>query len=446
MKAKSLSFRLLFSAAIILTIAFALMAFILEQGFRESAEQALKEKLQVQIYALLSLSELNSKEQLKITDNLHEPRLESPGSGLYAFVQKKDGILVWRSPSALGKENALFLELQPGESVFSANKTGQFTLQYGVLWESETGKEHPFVFTVAEEAEFLHNQVDRFKITLRNGLMIVGLVLLLVQFVVLRWGLKPLRIIGENLKAIEQGKQQQLKGRYPSELQAIASNINGLINSERAHQQRYRNTLADLAHSLKTPLAIMRGSMEELESPIQVKTTLQTQVSRMDEIVEYQLQRATAKGQRQIKGRIDLVPIVEKIVASLKKVYAEKQLSITLDMPESCWIQCEEGDLYEIIGNLLDNACKWCNQQVKLTVQGGGNSSLVNFSVEDDGPGIAKGRITDILRRGVRADQNIHGHGIGLAMVNELITLLDGQLEGGSSKTLGGLRWQVSLK
>jgi two-component system sensor histidine kinase PhoQ len=447
-KARALSFRLLVAAGLILAIAFGLMAFILEQGFRSSAERALKEKLQVQIYALLSVAELTQKGQLKIAGNLHEPRFATPGSGLYAFVQKKDGLLIWRSASALGEKNELIAGLRAGESVFlaSSDQSERFALQYDVIWESDTGKEYEFVFTASEEAAFLKGQVDSFSQILRKWLLLVGLALLLVQFIILRWSLKPLRTIGKDLGAIEQGQQQQLHGRYPQELQALANNINGLLSSERAHIQRYRNTLADLAHSLKTPLAILRGCLEDKNNNEQLRITLQNQISRMDEIVEYQLQKAAVKGQKQVTGRTDLVPVVEKIIASLNKVYVEKHLTISLDVPESCFVQCEEGDLYELCGNLLDNACKWCKSQVKFTVLADEKDSFARFSVEDDGPGIPNDKINDILKRGVRADQNIHGHGIGLAVVNELISLLGGKLTGEQSKTLGGLKWLVCLK
>ena len=303
MKTSSLSFRLLVAAGLILTIAFGLMAFILEQGFRNSAERTLKEKLQVQIYALLSVAELTRKGQLNITANLHEPRFASPGSGLYAFVQKKDGTLIWRSASALGEDNDLIAGLRAGESVFltNSNQSGRFVLQYDVIWESDSSKEYEFVFTIAEEAAFLTGQVESFSQTLRNWLLLVGLALLLVQFIILRWSLTPLRTIGKDLTAIEQGKKHQLQGSYPAELQALANNINGLISSERTHLLRYRNTLADLAHSLKTPLAILRGSLENNNTE-QLKSTLQNQISRMDDIVEYQLQKAAAKGQKQITG------------------------------------------------------------------------------------------------------------------------------------------------
>ncbi len=448
MKTRSLSFRLLVAAGLILAIAFALMTFILEQGFRNSAERALKEKLQVQIYALLSVAELTRNGQLQITANLHEPRFATPGSGLYAFVQKKDGTLIWRSASALGENNHLMAGLRAGESVFLTHpgQSNRFALQYDVIWESDSGKEYEFFFTVAEEAAFLTGQVDSFSQTLRKWLLLVGLALLLVQFIILRWSLKPLRTIGKDLRSIEQGHGHQLQGHYPPELQGLANNINGLISSERAHLQRYRNTLADLAHSLKTPLAILSGSLEDSNNTEQLRTTLQNQISRMDDIVEYQLQKAAAKGQKQISENVDLVPIIEKIVTSLKKVYVEKNIRFSVEFPEQYLVKVEEGDLYEIFGNLLDNACKWCAGHVRISSNHHQNLDLACVIVEDDGQGIPSDKLDEILKRGVRADQNIQGHGIGLAVVKELITLQGGSIKGEKSGSLGGIKWLVCLK
>ncbi len=262
LKPQSLSVRLLLSSSIVLAAFFAIAALVLEKGFRESAEQALKEKLQVQIYALLSAAELPETGPLKMPANLHEPRFTHPGSGLFAFIQQPDGRVVWRSPSAVGVDALHLSDLSPGSSLFTLDDNGHFVLYYNVIWEKETGQELEYVFSVAEDATFLSSQVARFKNTLRIWLFAIGLLLVLLQFIILRWNLKPLRIIGRDLAAIEKGDKTRLEGSYPTELQGLAGSLNNLITSERAHLERYRNTLADLAHSLKTPLTIIRGCLE----------------------------------------------------------------------------------------------------------------------------------------------------------------------------------------
>ena len=448
MKTGSLNFRLLLSAGFVLAAFFAIAAVVLEQGFRRSAEQALKEKLQVQIYSLLSAAELTRNGQLSMSTNLHEPRFSHPGSGLYAFIQRPNNKLVWRSSSAVGVDAFSVPELEPGSSAFALDDASRFVLHYDVIWENETGLENEYIFSVAEDSQFVINQVTKFKNTLRTWLFAIGLILILIQFMILRWSLKPLRIIGKDLTAIEQGEKTRLEGVYPTELQGLAGNLNKLVVSERAHLERYRNTLADLAHSLKTPLAILRGCLELPELPVNIKETLRQQIMRMDEIVEYQLHRAAAKGQNKLVGRVNTSSITNKIAASLQKVHAEKNIQIEIKVQGNSLVFCEEGDFYEIAGNLMDNACKWCRRQVLVTLQD--NADLppefsFRLEVEDDGAGILPERLDGILKRGVRADENIEGHGIGMAVVNDIVELLGGELKGEKSQLLGGMKWIVSL-
>ncbi len=425
---------------------FALVAFVLEQGFRESAEQALEEKLQVHVHSLLSVAELTEMLELSIPNALREPRFSNPGSGLYASISQVNNIFVWRSQSAVGMSFPAPTPLDAGESVFVKQNKDYFVLHYAVIWVNKQGFEQYYVFTVAEDASFVDNQVDRFRVTLWSWLFFTGILLVLIQFFVLRWSLKPLRGIGRDLEAIEAGQKIQLDGDYPSELAGLAGNLNILVSSERAHLERYRNTLADLAHSLKTPLAILRGC---IEPPNIDKKLVAEQISRMNDIVEYQLQKAAAKGQKKLTAKIDISSIIEKIIISLEKVYAEKNIVFSFDGNAPCLIHCEEGDIYEIAGNLLDNAAKWCNKNVKVSLVQLKKESLVQFSyilqIEDDGSGIPEAKLSKILQRGGRADENIDGHGIGMAVVNELTSLLGGELTAGKSRTLGGMMWQVYL-
>jgi two-component system sensor histidine kinase PhoQ len=443
-KTRSLSFRLLISAGFILTASFALVAFVLEQSFTESAEQALKEKLQVHIYSLLSVAELTDSGDLDMSGTLGEPRLSNLGSGLYAAIYQAGEILTWRSPSTIGVDLSTTTLLNPGEAVFLKDENGRFVLYYAVIWENEAGLEQNYIFTVAEDEAFVSHQVEGFRRTLRSWLFFIGILMVLIQFLVLRWSLKPLRIIVSDLEAIEAGNKSQLDGQYSSELSGLAGNLNALISSERAHLERYRNTLADLAHSLKTPLAILRGC---IETDVVKKETIADQISRMNEIVEYQLQKAAAKGQKKLTGKINLSLIIEKIILSLKKVYSDKQIVFSFVNKDNCLIYCEEGDFYEIAGNLLDNASKWCEKKVKISLfqlQKGKNEQFSwLMKVEDDGSGIPEGKLEYILQRGVRADENIQGHGIGMAVVNELTHLLGGELNGERSELLGGMKWEI---
>lgn len=313
-----------------------------------------------------------------------------------------------------------------------------------MIWENKQGFEQYYIFSVAEDSVFIANQVDSFRMTLRSWLFFIGILLVLIQFLVLNWSLKPLRVIVTDLEAIEMGEKTRLDGQYPSELQGLVGNLNALVSSERAHLERYRNTLADLAHSLKTPLAILRGGVEV--SSVN-KEQIAEQISRMDEIVEYQLQKAAAKGQQKLTGKIDITKVVDKIIISLQKVYWEKEINFSFEYDDEYNVYCQEGDIYEIAGNLLDNAAKWCKKMVKVSLIQLKREEDTGFSfilrVEDDGPGIPQHKLNDILQRGIRADENIDGHGIGMAVVNELIVLLGGKLTAEDNSELKGMCWQV---
>jgi len=445
-RTKSLSFRLLTSEGLVLAAFFALVAVVLEQGFRESAEEALKERLRIQVYSLLSSAELKDNGELSVSPNLNDPRFTNPGSGLYGFIQQSNKKLVWSSPSAIGLDPPPLPEIAPGESAFTLEKRNRYAFHYRVIWQNVAGIEREYMFTVVEDGDFVAQQVKRFTVTLRAWLLVIGVVLLLIQFSLLRWSLKPLRRIVRDLEAIEKGKRLRLDHYYATELQGLASNLNAFINSERAHLERYRNTLADLAHSLKTPLAILHGCAQSFQGN---QDAVIEQLTHMDKIIEYQLQRAAAKGETKTVGTSDVTEIIRKTAASLAKVHLDKGIVFDLNMPESSPVYYEEGDLYEIIGNLLDNASKWCRKTVRVNVVLNQRKNRRNYGVflliEDDGPGIPQQKLSEILKRGVRADENIHGHGIGMAVVNDLIELLGGKLEGVPSKTLGGMSWSVYL-
>jgi two-component system sensor histidine kinase PhoQ len=446
MQVKSLSVRLLLSAGLVLAAFFALASVVLEQGFRESAEQALKEKLQVHVYSLLSAAELKNSGDLSMPTSLPEPRFATPGSGLYGFIHSTKKNPVWRSPSAIGLNVTPPPELKAGNSAFLMAEHGRYALHYAVIWKNVVGVEREYVFTVTEDAQFVSSQVEQFRKTLRVWLLALGVGLIMIQSILLRWGIKPLRVIVKDLEAIEKGRKIHLDGDYATELEGLAGNLNAFINSERAHLERYRNALADLAHSLKTPLSILRGCADSFSVN---KDTVKEQISRMDEIVEYQLQRAAAKGGHKTAGAVDLAAVIKKISVSLGKVYIDKNITFDMAVAEQSQVYCDEGDLYEIAGNLMDNACKWCRSTVKVNVSLNQRKGRQNFAVlleiEDDGPGIPAEKLADILKRGVRADENIHGHGIGMAVVYELTGLLGGLLEGRKSEALGGMKWSVYL-
>lgn len=443
----SLQLRLLLAAGLMLLAFLGLTGIALERAFREAARKAMQEQLKVHIYALLSALELDRKGQPKLPEALPEPRFASPGSGLYGFIFLRDKLL-WRSPSALG------IELPPqrvasGKILFICEHEPElWVLYYGVTWETVRRRRFPLVLAVAADAGSLTREVDRFRYALWLWLGGCGLLLLALQAGVLRWSLRPLRAVAVDLEAIENGRKERLEGPYPKELSGLVANLNALLYSERAHLERYRNTLADLAHSLKTPLAVLRGLGQNQPLPPPTQATLTEQLDRMQMLVDYQLQRAAARGSRSALTPVPVWPVLERIRTSLDKVYADKGVSCTLEGDKAARCFLEEGDLHELLGNLLDNAYKWCRSQVAVEVTTCHESGLrlpsLHLTVEDDGPGIPHALRGEVLKRGIRADEATCGHGIGLSVVAELIRLNRGKLRYADGR-LGGARWEIIL-
>lgn len=440
----SLSLRLLVSASVVLAAFLGIAGFVLGNAFTRGAEQATRERLQVHIYALLSAADMNHMGELTIPDRLPEARFFTPGSGLYGAAFDIDGVPVWRSRSAIGIDLKPVPMLNPGQTEFRVNESGRFVLYYPLVWEDERGVASFFLFVVAEDTDAVEREIAGFSGTLWRWFGGIGLVLVLVQVGVLGWSLRPLRSLARDIEAIEAGVKARLDEDYPKELQGVAVNINTLLDAERSHLDRYRNSLANLAHSLKTPLAILRGCCNEPNSAASTRETLADQISHMDEMIEYQLQRAAASGKTRLTRPIAIAPVIRKLIDALQKVYASKAPEISLQVLEGLQFACEEGDLLEIVGNLIDNACKWCRSRVVVTLEYRSDPSGLELVVEDDGPGIPKDQLEHVLRRGVRADERTRGHGIGLAVVHDLIQLFDGRLEAEVSR-LGGLRWNVWL-
>lgn len=452
MRPWSLQSRLLVVVAAALIAFLGLTGFALDQAFRESALTALRERLQSYVWAYLAGSDPTVSRRLVLPEVPPDPRFEQPGSGLYAGITGQS--LRWESASALARDLPFEEELEPGESRFSgpvASAVGDIYLySFGVAWELSDGEELRLTIHVAEHASGLRGQVVVFRQTLWVYLGAAGLVLLVLMLVMFRWGLSPLRRVQADLTKIESGSAQRLSGRYPRELRGLTESVNDFIVTERETLMRYRNTLGDLAHSLKTPLAVMRTRLEApAGDDAGVGDDLLKQVRRMDEIVAYQLSRAATSGHQTFAAPLAIEPAAEEIVRSLEKVYASRGVICEFEIDPKSRFYGERGDLLELLGNLLENAFKWAKGRVLLTVRRiqlpNARRLALEISVEDDGPGIPEDKIADVLKRGVRGDERVEGHGIGMAIVQDILRAYRGSLDVGRSGALGGTQFLLRI-
>ena len=288
-------------------------------------------------------------------------------------------------------------------------------MSYKVAWQTEADVEIPLMFTVLESVEPADAQLLVYRQSLRVWLGGSVLLLIACQILILFWGLRPLRKLAEEITDIESGETDALTDAYPREVRALTQNLNSLLKSEKKRRERVRNTLSDLAHSLKTPLAVIRCADAGEQGYDQLVVE---QTERMEQIVAYQLQRAVG-GSHKLLRVVSVAPIVQRLRASLLKVYAEKGVIIETDIAEECVFRGDERDLLELLGILMDNACKYGRQRVRVSATGGGTKPLL-ITVDDDGAGIPEQLRKAILLRGSRADSQQDGHGIGLAVATDL--------------------------
>jgi two-component system, OmpR family, sensor histidine kinase PhoQ len=435
---KSLNARITIGASLVLAVFVALSAFALERAFRDSARGARQDRLLAQVYLLMAAAEVDPQGVMTLSAGATEPRLELPGSGLYAAIFDGSGEAVWRSRSSLAVAAPFATGLATGARRFETRE-GYFVQAYGINWNTSGGS-FPFTFSVAEDMQAYHDQLNVYRRSLWGWLGAMALLLLAAQWLTLRWGLAPMRRVADEMTRLEQGEQQRMTGDYPDEVRRLTDNLNTLLTHERAQQQRYRDALADLAHSLKTPLALMRGALREPAAAGTAADALDEQIGRMDAIVGYHLQRAAASGRSGLAVPQPLKPAVERMMGALAKVHAGKPVAAEIAVDAALRFRGDEGDLTEVLGNLLDNAWKWCRGRVRVVAAV--EARTLTLTVEDDGPGIADADAERVLQRGARADQSVPGHGIGLAVVRDIVAAYDGDIRiarsalGGSAVTL----------
>ncbi|MBX2823888.1 MAG: hypothetical protein KTR33_04100 [Gammaproteobacteria bacterium] len=429
----SIATRLLVSASLVLAGFVILTSLSVRHSVHTRAEQALYDRLQGLVYGILGASELNDAGELNVNEyELPDQRLLSPVPGTYAEVVNAEGQRMWQSTSTVTAVPEI-IPLDVGTWRFSHHQESRGAevrrLQFTTNWSTESRKENVYYLQVVNDATEFNAQLRNFDRNLWVSLLLSALLLLLIQLLVLTWGLNPLGKIGRGLKKIESGEEDLLDNRLPVELRPLADSMNTLLQSERNRHLRYRNVMDDLAHSLKTPLSVMRNLPDD--------GVITEQTSRMQDIIAYHLQRASAQGAQALAAPVSPLPALERLSASLKKVYQDQQINFQFNLTEDFTVRINEADLMEILGNLLENSCKY--GATDIHVEASRNAGKLLMHIDDNGPGFPAEHIRELSKRGIRADSAREGQGLGLAVSRELMESYGGAL-GLSNRQGGGAR------
>ncbi|GAB4170253.1 MAG: ATP-binding protein [Wenzhouxiangellaceae bacterium] len=440
----SLLMRLSITALLVIMGALGLIGLAVNQAYWSAQQAALAERLQAVALTVLAGLEVDERGELSWTGSLADSALAQPGSGVYAIATGP--VNRWLSPSTLGIALDTVAEPLPrGEQRLLAptEQAPWYRYLLSVGWELADGQIVDLQIQALEAPERIEASMIAFRRDLWRWLGLAGVVLLLAEFLLLAQPLSVLRRVTGELEAIEHGRKEAIDGDYPRELLPLIENINALLATERANARLYAQALADLAHSLKTPLAVL-ASEADRGDPV-APAELRELVSQMEVRIRAELDRAAQTTRRTMVAPVDAAALATRVINGLRRLYPDHHF--VLNAPPSLPVAIEARDLIEVYGNLLDNAAKYGAGRVELSLarlSRSGRRSGLAVTVEDDGPGIDPGDFDRMLERGMRGDERREGQGLGLAIVRRIAESYHGTVEADRASA-GGLKVTVRL-
>lgn len=455
MRRNSLAFRLFATSVAWTLVVLPLAGYLIYNLYRNDVQTSFDIQLK-KLLTVLTLDSMNTAGDEPVRpNNQYEPLFELTHSGWYWQIQPIDG-----APGRRLVSPSLASEVLPSpyQKKFPTDDTG-------TRWSNVPGPggmnirtlelidspghdptKTKYSIIVAGPLDWLESTVAKFRNRLTIALALVGAGLLGVTLVQVRFGLLPLRRIEKGLALIRSGDARKLAGRLPAEIEPLQAELNALIQSNMDVVERARTQVGNLAHALKTPLAVITNEAREDKSASAQKVAEQAQIMR-DQVSHY-LDRARMAASAGL-GRVTPVEATaEPLIRTLERINRDKGVSIMFSAPPGVKFQGEKHDLEEMLGNLLDNACKWCRNKVYLTITplpvDEGERKMLSLRVEDDGPGVAEGQRAKIGKRGMRLDESKPGSGLGLSIVGDLATSYRGNMRLDASPH-GGLMATLEL-
>jgi signal transduction histidine kinase len=453
MRANSLALRLFFSAALWTVVILVLTGVVLSSLYRAAVERSFDRRLGVYLRTIVAEVATPDESNEHPSQTLGEPLFELPLSGWYWQVTRLDlNAMDVRSSRSLWDSTLPHLEDQGVAPSAGGTRQGYVDGPEDqrlrlVERTIDLGDEGRFLVAVGGDAAEIDDEIRSFDRALLITFAILGGVLLLITTFQVRFGLAPLNRISQGLAAIRSGAAEHLEGRFPIEIAPLARETNALIDANREIVTRARTHVGNLAHALKTPLSVMMNEASAHgEDAFAAKVREQTEI--MHDQVTRHLERARLAARVAVIGTVTEVrPVVTALARTMEKIHHNRGIAIEIDAPGVARFRGERQDLEEMIGNLVDNACKWAQSRVAIEVfaeQSEPDRRVVRIAVDDDGPGLSPQEREQVTRRGRRLDESKPGSGLGLSIVIELAALYGGSLALGTAP-IGGLRAELVL-
>ena len=454
LRIRSLRARLIGAALLGLSISMALLGAAIETAHSASVNAARVERQIAQLYGLIAEAE-ESRLGLTLPIEVADPQLNQLESGRFAGVIDQRGEVIWASASTVLLSEKWIVATRESIPAFGVPTRWSVDDRIGALigqtvairWQTPM-LEADYTFVVFEVAEEAMAEAAAFRQQLIWWLAGAVVVVLVLQFLSLRWGLAPLTAFTQDLAKISDGRSSHLPEDDVTEFKPLAKALNHLVSHERAQSERYRRSLADLAHSLKTPLSILRNerALNQRAASRSLAASVDQTVGPLDDMeqkIAYQLERAVL-GQSSIAlTPIEVKPVVEALYRAMEKVFRASRPRLRMELDEPT-LRVDQRDLNELLGNLVENALKYGATEVLVTLALTDHGA--RLSVHDDGPGVSADQHEAIMRRGHRADTRTEGQGIGLDIVGEIAGRYGSDLRYEQSERLGGAHFSVTFK
>ncbi len=441
---RSLRVRLMLAATLLAVLFMLALLPAMQGAFSLALRDSIEQRLASDVTTLISAARVENN-NLQMPAQLPDERFNLTDGRLLGYIYDREGHLVWRS-NGTREEHLSYKPRYDGrgnEFARISEANGREFFVYDVEVKLLGGKSAAYSIVALQPVREYEATLEGLRENLYFGFGAALLVLLALLWIGLTWGLKALRRLSQELDEIESGERESLSEQHPRELLRLTGSLNRLLHSEREQRSRYRDSLDDLAHSLKTPLAVLQGVSEDMAKRAQERDQawlLQTQIERMSQQISYQLQRASLRKIGLVRHQVRLRPVLQSLCDTLDKVYRDKRVQVSFDLPEQCHVPIEQGALLEMLGNLLENAYRLCLGRVRISVRE--TADVIELCVEDDGPGVPPDERARILQRGERLDRQHPGQGIGLAVVKDIIESYNARLTLGDS-TLGGAAFRI---
>jgi len=437
----SVNRRLMLGAVIWIAAALLITGFVLTGLFRNHVEQNFDEALQDHLEEVLSFTDVDADGNPFLKRHPGDPEYNKPLSGWYWEFQTSDGRIdksrsLWDQRIDVGEPLS-----QDHETAFYLTGPRKETLRAVARSFTLPDAKTSVVILTTGPTEGMEKSINAFTRILAITLTVLGVGLVSAAVLQIRYGIRPLFKMRDELAEVRAGRATRMVGPFAAEVEPMVEELNGMLDHNAEILQRARTHAGNLAHALKTPLAVLLNEANHMQGA--TADIIRGEIQVMQDQINRHLSKARAAGSRGVLGvRADVGETIQALKRTVERIYQDRELGITLHGVDGLSFQGERQDLEEMLGNLMDNACKWAKSEVR--VHGRKEGSWLMLTVEDDGPGIAEHELSTAIDRGRRLDETTVGSGLGLSIVGDVAELYEGKLEL-SRSDIGGLAARLRL-